>query len=750
MSSAEMPIVIWPAENRGEIGGIVLQMPFAMSQPVPAPENRHHNAPGRQEKTVVRSIARSTPLDLRHLHFHKLNHEAPTLPAQKGTVILDLEDGVSATERPHRRLAIHDALFRPLPAGTDVLIRCNGMDNVAEMITDIQLTARANLSGYILPMVHTAEQVLAFDRLLGDREKELGLRKGHFSVHLLVELPEAFLALGDLVAASPRVASVMFGKEDFLARFPTGSDRAADFAEAQIPLVAAAAGVPAIASPYIAVSDPKGFERYCRRSRDLGYTGVFTIHPNQRAIADDVFGISALDLESAQTLIEGSKDAQLVRLNGKLVGPPMRKRAASLLARAESHTSSSSAMNSTAPIATDSAANPTTAAGTRRKGRFPRYGIDTTTAQVGTVLKGANVFTLDDGFRTKWFAHFPTSDAVLTSKPAARAMGHDDRPLPFSLLLNLCLCLSVDAFSRTCRYHLGLRDARQVAPIRQGDTVRAMIRVESMRNTSSGDAAVIVSTHMLVNQEGRPVFVLTKDSYYAPIPGLEERATLAREGHVHAKFDAALAAPNMDITPPAQHVDSAIRWQEEHLWGSAAEPAYIPPSLPVEDGEVILHPAVRPIGWSENLELTTLVRNTHPIHFDAQRYGREGIVVCGGFVQAMMQGLASPELCQVIDERLIHSFHTGTVMPEDRIGAISKVLSVSDVGDDIEEVVVSTVGLINVDVEQELIGVDIPDALFGPDPVKPAALRALCASECPVLENRIAMRAIRVLRRLKA
>ena len=116
----------------------------------------------------------------------------------------------------------------------------------------------------------------------------------------------------------------------------------------------------------------------------------------------------------------------------------------------------------------------------------------------------------------------------------------------------------------------------------------------------------------------------------------------------------------------------------------------------------------------------------------------------------MMQGLASPELCQVIDERLIHSFHTGTVMPEDRIGAISKVLSVSDVGDDIEEVVVSTVGLINVDVEQELIGVDIPDALFGPDPVKPAALRALCASECPVLENRIAMRAIRVLRRLKA
>ena len=171
--------------------------------------------------------------------------------------------------------------------------------------------------------------------------------------------------------------------------------------------------------------------------------------------------------------------------------------------------------------------------------------------------------------------------------------------------------------------------------------------------------------------------------------------------------------------------------------------------MPVAAGEVILHPAVRPIGWSENLELTTLVRNTHPIHFDAQRYGREGIVVCGGFVQALVQGLASPEFRQVIEERLIHSFHAGTVMPEDRLGALSRVLEVRDLGDGTEEVVVSTLGLINVDVEQELIGVAIPDALFGPEPVKPATLRAMCAEHCPVLENRIALRAVRVLRRVK-
>ena len=481
------------------------------------------------------------------------------------------------------------------------------------------------------------------------------------------------------------------------------------------------------------MNDPKGFERYCRRTRELGYTGAFTLHPSQRPLADANYGPSALDVQSAKKLIEGSTGAQLVRMNGCLVGPPMRKRAQSLLDNVAALDATASASESStvasSTVATNAGASSTVASST---GRFPRYGVDTSTTQVGSILESPHAYTLDEGWRAKWFAHFPTSDAVLTSEPAAQALGFEERPLPFSLLLNLCLCLSVEPFSQTCRFHLGLRDARHIAPVRMGDTVRARIRVEALRNTSSGDAAVIVTTHILQNQHGEVVFALTKDSYYAAIPELEGRDELPRSGADHALFDAALAAP----------ADSGVGVRVDNG-------AFIPAAVPVSAGEVILHPAVRPIGWSENLELTTLVRNTHPIHFDAQRYGREGIVVCGGFVQALVQGLASPEFRQVIEERLIHSFHAGTVMPEDRLGALSRVLEVRDLGDGTEEVVVSTLGLINVDVEQELIGVAIPDALFGPEPVKPATLRTMCAEHCPALENRIALRAVRVLRRVK-
>ena len=705
-----------------------------MTQPIPSASDASASlAPSTAPSTATHDRT----VDMRSPYFFKLDHKVPALPTRPGTVILDIEDGVCTCDKAPRRKAIQAVLAQPMPAGVQVLVRCHGMDDAGGLLLDLDEVAHPALSGFILPMSSRVDEVEAFDDLLTNKEEELGLAKGHFPIHLLIELPEAYLDLADLARASSRIASVMFGREDFMTRFPTGGAKAADLAEARIPLVAAALGLPAIASPFCAVDDPKGFERYCRRTRELGYTGAFTLHPSQRPLADANYGPSALDVQSAKKLIEGSTGAQLVRMNGCLVGPPMRKRAQSLLDNVAALDATASASESStvasSTVATNAGASSTVASTVASStGRFPRYGVDTSTTQVGSILESPHAYTLDEGWRAKWFAHFPTSDAVLTSEPAAQALGFDERPLPFSLLLNLCLCLSVEPFSQTCRFHLGLRDARHIAPVRMGDTVRARIRVEALRNTSSGDAAVIVTTHILQNQHGEVVFALTKDSYYAAIPELEGRDELSRSGADHALFDAALAA----------HADSGMGVRVDNG-------AFIPAAVPVAAGEVILHPAVRPIGWSENLELTTLVRNTHPIHFDAQRYGREGIVVCGGFVQALVQGLASPEFRQVIEERLIHSFHAGTVMPEDRLGALSRVLEVRDLGDGTEEVVVSTLGLINVDVEQELIGVAIPDALFGPDPVKPAALRAMCAEHCPVLENRIALRAVRVLRRVK-
>ena len=121
-----------------------------MSQPAPAPENRHENDPSRQEKTVIRSIARSTPLDVRHLHFHKLSHDAPTLPKRSGTVILDLEDAVAILEKAATRVVLVEAMQRPR--------KCRGYVRVNALDTefcfgDVEAVVARGVDGIILPKV---------------------------------------------------------------------------------------------------------------------------------------------------------------------------------------------------------------------------------------------------------------------------------------------------------------------------------------------------------------------------------------------------------------------------------------------------------------------------------------------------------------------------------------------------------------------------------------------------------------------
>ena len=90
----------------------------------------------------------------------------------------------------------------------------------------------------------------------------------------------------------------------------------------------------------------------------------------------------------------------------------------------------------------------------------------------------------------------------------------------------------------------------------------------------------------------------------------------------------------------------------------------------------------------------------------------------------------------------MHSFHCATVKPEDRIGAITRVLRVTPTGDGFEEVLVSTLGLLNVDVERDLVSV--PIRRRSSDPSRSSRrLCALCARECPALEGRVALRAVR-------
>jgi acyl dehydratase len=444
--------------------------------------------------------------------------------------------------------------------------------------------------------------------------------------------------------------------------------------------------------------------------KDLGFTGIFTIHPDQDRPAREIFAPSAQEECEARELIEEFKrESGIVVHKGRMAGPPMLAQAEETLGRVESRTTPPQ------PISLV-------------EGRIPRYGLDLSEAAVGQVMECPAEITLDQGWRALWQASFPCASRIHSSAEYARAWGLDDTALPFGMLLNLTLCLAVEPFSESCRLHLGLENARQEACAKIGDTFRGYVRIESMANTSRNDASVIRTTHILVNQKGERVFSLIKDSYYDLVP----------ESAQKRKAQTATRHSNLFDSGPS-------RGHRERIENCSRPPEG--PRSSLNEGEVILHPPVRPVGISENLLLTTLFRNTHPLHFDSMHFGSEGLIVCGGFVQALAQACSEREFRPILEERLERSHHINPVAPGERVGAISRVLEVRAVSEHLEEVRVHTLGLREVDVVRELGGQPLPAELFNPAPAKPSEIQQLCRDYCPPLENKIALRALRTLLR---
>jgi acyl dehydratase len=118
------------------------------------------------------------------------------------------------------------------------------------------------------------------------------------------------------------------------------------------------------------------------------------------------------------------------------------------------------------------------------------------------------------------------------------------------------------------------------------------------------------------------------------------------------------------------------------------------------------------------MQLTTLVRNSHPLHFD-EVYCRENSftktrVVYGGLVLSWVLSLTSRDLTGNVlwDMGLDDGAHPNPTLAGDTLFAVSKIIDKQEVGPDAGEVTMRVVGVKNIQ-PAELIarGVD----LFAPE-----------------------------------
>jgi citrate lyase subunit beta / citryl-CoA lyase len=241
--------------------------------------------------------------------------KAQSLPADQ--VFLDLEDAVAPLAKEQARHLIVDALNTGEWAGKTRVVRVNDWTTqwTYRDVTTVVEGAGANLDCLMLPKVQDAGQVIALDLLLTQIEKTTGLPPGRIGIEAQIENARGLMNVEEIAAASPRMETIVFGPADFMASInmktlvvgeqPPGYPADAyHYILMRILIAARAHDLQAIDGPYLQVRNTAGFSEVARRAAALGFDGKWVLHPDQIAVANEIFSPSQEDYDHAEMILD--------------------------------------------------------------------------------------------------------------------------------------------------------------------------------------------------------------------------------------------------------------------------------------------------------------------------------------------------------------------------------------------------------------------------------------------------------------
>lgn len=256
-------------------------------------------------------------------------------------VILDLEDSVPLKSKEPARMLVREALSCVERGRARVGVRVNapatGMadDDLSEIITGVP-------DFVMVPKVESAGDVAQVCALLDRAEEAAGVPPGTTKIIVTLETPLGVVRAYEIACANKRVAGVGFGAEDFRTAMGIGrTDHGQELllAKSMTAMCAKAGGVAAFDTVYSNVDDEAGFVVDVRRSKELGFSGKFAIHPSQVPVINSVFAPSAAELERAKKIVEAYEAALrdgvgVVAVDGAMVDEPVVRRAYAAIAAA--------------------------------------------------------------------------------------------------------------------------------------------------------------------------------------------------------------------------------------------------------------------------------------------------------------------------------------------------------------------------------------------------------------------------------
>jgi 2-methylfumaryl-CoA hydratase len=323
--------------------------------------------------------------------------------------------------------------------------------------------------------------------------------------------------------------------------------------------------------------------------------------------------------------------------------------------------------------------------------RRQRYGRLLGDFEPGASFEHPWEVTVDDGMVALVAAAFLDATPLWASRAAARRAGLEGRPVSPLWLLNLGISFSVHDVSEQAIANLAYLDARFPEPCFSGDTLRARSTVLGVRPVTSGDKGVVhvVTELFTVPEPGDGL-----DAGTSRVVCRFERKALVRAGSTPAALGARADAP-ASIAPRG----AEVRWPSALVTDRplARCPGFGGYFEDFEPGMIFCHETGRTITESEHVLLTSLARNSHPLHVDEvycqgspPGAGKPGSapgsfartrVVFGGLVLAWVLALASRDTAgrALWEAGLDQGAHPRGVLAGDTLYAASKVLDVTPV-----------------------------------------------------------------------
>lgn len=240
-------------------------------------------------------------------------------------LILDLEDAVA----PEAKEAARDQVCAAVTSGgyghRELVIRINGLGTPWGQ-ADLEAAAGAAPDAILLPKPGTGADIT--------RATEAMARAGatdKTKLWAMIETPLAILNLGEIAATSQqlqaRLTCFVLGLNDLVkeTRADLSDNRRPALYWLSAALTAARAyGLDVLDGVYNNFKDIEGYKRECVHGRKLGFDGKTLIHPDQIAVANEVFAPLEAEVAFARKIIVAfarpeSKGKGVITVDGRMV-----------------------------------------------------------------------------------------------------------------------------------------------------------------------------------------------------------------------------------------------------------------------------------------------------------------------------------------------------------------------------------------------------------------------------------------------